>query len=145
MERTILLELEQYKVMLDEELITHDQYNALEKSLLSLEISHRLMGSVSEECLSSVKNDMVLTADPSVETRVKHHQKSMFNFENIMCMFSVVFAVIAIFLVPVFFGTMGMILGVLVRDKMQSIGNALIILNVGMTMLGMGVGTLSVW
>lgn len=135
----LLVELQQYNQMLTEELITQAEYDTLKSGLLTAvstqSTTHSTPLMMSPNGAATMNNGVGMN-----QAATQQVPKQKDDSEVIETVFSVVFAFLALWIVPILFGTAGVILGILVRAKNETKGSVLIALNIGLALFGVVMG-----
>lgn len=135
----LLVELQQYNQMLAEELITQAEYEALKTSLLAVGTT-RVEPQTTPLMMPNQNGTTNMNHGVGMSQSTMQAPKQKEDSEMMETVFSIVFAVLAVWIVPVLFGTAGVILGILVRAKNETKGNVLIALNIGLALFGVLMG-----
>lgn len=146
----IQVKLREYKKLLDDGIINNQEFDDLKKSALqnfqtSVDTKDAVeLKTISESKPISDSKEKVVdrSTNPIVQTKPMSDREK----DTLFAVLGYVFAVVAIFLVPIAFGAGGVIFGYLLTRKEQTKTNGVIIIivNIAATILGMLFGY-AVW
>lgn len=127
-----LNQLQEYKKMFDEGLITKEEFVTLKTEVLQ-----------NTDNPSVSRNPMHIVNDVQKETQISDKNPSE-NDSNIFKILGFMSAGLALFFIPILFGTLGAIFGIITknREKNSSIGSIIIALSIGSALLGSILGAI---
>lgn len=127
-----LNQLQEYKKMLDEGLITKEEFATLKIEVLQ-----------NTDNPSVSRNPMHIVNDVQKETHISDKNPSE-NDSNIFKILGFISAGLALLFIPILFGTLGAIFGIITknREKDSSIGSIIIALSIGSALLGSILGAI---